>query len=421
MKKIRHRKTIKSAWRQFWQVLFYFTLKPFFALYFFIFHNLHFQRNHFKIPKGPVLFISNHHSNFDGFYLNIMFYWRIIHFVVNEELFITRLTSFVSRFLLGEVKRGVTDADVGFIFDLKRYVLEGRSVGLFPEGDIHFFGETLPIEKSLAKLAKMLGIPIVCLQVHGAHLRAPRCGNKAHRGKIVYEITDVIPQEMVKTSGMDALLNRMVTGIKVHENNYQRKVMTKMIGNRRAEWLELGLFLCPQCHDYETLKSEGNQLHCTHCNLEIHVNSYGFLEQKKGDLSATDFKNYDDCSKWNAWQLGELHRNVSMMNDNQTVFFAKDMHLQQTKVGRYFSLKSTPISCELTRNTLQIFASQHQKILTISLVDLQDCLVQYKDVLELIYAGNRYRISTKKRKWSAYLWAQTIQYLTTMNSPTKKI
>lgn len=419
MKKRTH--SFKSSWRQFWQVVFYFTLKPFFAVYFFIFHNLHFKHSHYKIPKGPVLFISNHHSNFDGFYLNIMFYWRIIHFVVNEELFITRLTSFISRFLLGEIKRGVTPSDVGFIFEMKRYVQEGRSVGLFPEGDIHFFGETLPIEPSLAKLAKMLNIPIVCLQVHGAHLRAPRCGNKAHRGKIVYEITDVIDQDSVHSLKVESLYHRMVEGIRVHENQYQRQAMTKMLGGKRAEWLELGLFLCPQCHDYETLISEGNILRCQHCGLEIFVNSYGFLEQKNGNLSLEAYTNFDDCSKWNAWQLGELKRNLNQSNGKEPIFTAKNMMFQQTKVGEFFNLKTIEVVAKLYHDHLQLIDLEQTVVLDIPLTDLSDCLVQYKDVLEFIHHQKRYRISTKKRKWSAYLWCQAILHLVSIKNAEKPL
>lgn len=413
--------SLKRLWRQIWQVIFYYTLKPIFAIYFFLFHNLHFKRNGWKIPKGPVLFISNHHSNFDGFYLNIMFYWRIIHFVVNEELFITKTTSFVSGFLLGEIKRGVTSTDVGFIREVKQYVQDGRSIGLFPEGDIHFFGETLPLETSLAKLAKLLRIPVVSLQVHGAHLRAPRCGNLAHRGKIVYEITDVIQAEEVRSLAVDQLFDRMVKGIQVHENNYQHKVMTKMIGGKRAEWMELGLFLCPQCHQFETFRSKGNRFKCQHCGVEVFVNSYGFFEQKNSISSSKAYTIFDDCSQWNDWQLGELKNHLNQIEGDDIIFVANEMMLQQTSIGQYFPLKYTTVTAELHPNYVRIKSQNQATLLDIPLVELTDYLVQYKDVLELVYQSSRYRISTKKRKWSAYLWQQAIHHLITRNQQEKTL
>ena len=124
------------------QVIFYTLLRPFVWFYVVVFQHVRFKRNNKKVPKKPVLFISNHLSNWDGIYANLMFPTHIIHFIVHDEMFKNKVLAFLSGTLLGEVKRGMSDSDITDVLMTKKLVKEGKSIGVYPEGDIDMFCRT---------------------------------------------------------------------------------------------------------------------------------------------------------------------------------------------------------------------------------------------------------------------------------------
>ena len=87
-------KKFKNFLKEFAQHLFYFLLRPFLWFYIVVFQHVRFKRNHKKVPKGPVLFLSNHLSNWDGIYINAMFWNRIVHFIVHDEMFKNKFLGF---------------------------------------------------------------------------------------------------------------------------------------------------------------------------------------------------------------------------------------------------------------------------------------------------------------------------------------
>ena len=42
-------------------------------------------------------------------------------------------------------------------------------------------------------------------------------------------------------------------------------------------------------------------------------------------------------------------------------------------------------------------------------------MLQYKDVLEVRFLKEKIRFSTKRRKWSAYLYWKALQYISKLN------
>ncbi|MCH3976435.1 MAG: 1-acyl-sn-glycerol-3-phosphate acyltransferase [Bacilli bacterium] len=393
---------------------FYYTLKPFFNLGFKLFHNLHYNHNGYKLPKGPLLFVSNHHSNYDGMYMDTMFYSRIIHFVVNEEMFYNRLTSFFSGWILGEIKRGMSPTDVSYIRELKRLVKKGRSIGLYAEGDISMFGDTLPVDMSLAKLAKMLDIPVVVMRITGAHLRAPRVANKARRSKITYTISDIIPQSDVRDMELNALYNRIVAGYSHHENAWQHENMVKLghARHRRAEWLELGLFRCPSCGQYQSLHCDDNDFYCDNCDFHTHVNQYSFFDYDATQMSRP-YPKFSDTSAWNDWQLEQLYNDLSLVNDpNQLIFSHDKIRFHTTKVGTFFRHKYITGTINLFGNRVELLNSKGRLIYTIPFDEkVIRCLVQYKDVYEIDRDDTRYRVWAHKRVFSGHLFVSATNYL----------
>ena len=56
----------------------------------------------------------------------------------------------------------------------KRIVQQGGSIGIFPEGNTSYSGQTVQILPATVKLIKMLKIPVIIMNIKGMYLSYPR-------------------------------------------------------------------------------------------------------------------------------------------------------------------------------------------------------------------------------------------------------
>lgn len=397
----------------FIRVCFYAVIKPIIWFYVVVFQHVRFHKKGFTVPKGPVLFVSNHLTNWDGLYLNCMFFNRIIRFIVHDDMFKNKFMAWCAKNLLGEVCRGRTNNSISDVKEMKRLASKGATVGLFPEGDIDMFGRTLPIGVSVAKYAKLLGIPIVLTKVQGACIRAPRWADKARHSKITYSITDVISVNDVKKLPTNELHNRILSGIVVDEYAYQNEKRVKQFpSKKRAEWLELGLFYCPNCKKFETLKSENDRVYCTNCCYEVKYNRYCNLEPINGALPFTVLTEWDDEQK------RVLNEKVKEYNSPAPFLQAQDLDFYQIDQSQYFKKPLYQANLSLYNDRLDINSKDGNISILLSSID--NVCLQYKDVLDLYYDNKKIRLRTKKRKWSAYLYVLAIKNLINKMQEEKK-
>ena len=305
-----------------------------------------------------------------------MFMTRVIHFIVHDEMFKNKFLAFVSGTLLGEVKRGVSDSDISDILMMKKLVKEGQSIGVYPEGDIDMFGRTLPVDISIAKFVKMMKVPVVVLRINGAGVRASRWSKYAHHNKIVYSIQEVLTKEQVQEMDLETLHKIITNGIKVDDFKYHVENKNKQrIGFARAEWLELGLYMCPKCHKLEVLSSKGDTVYCTNC----------------------DFK-------------AKYHRDCSLRNENNfSSSLTKLDDWQYDELKRYFKNNYQKTYLKIYKNHIEFLFNG--EVINVDIKNIKRVMLQYKDVLEVRFLKEKIRFSTKKRKWSAYLYWKALMYL----------
>lgn len=387
-----------------WQRVIYVIIETFTMLYGVIFQHVRFRFKGYRIPKGPIFVLSNHHSNWDPLYLAPMFYFKFIRFIAHDELFQNWFYSFVIKTCLGQVRRGMDEADPKPIFELMRIAKKGGSIGLFPEGDIDMFGQTLPFEKSVAKLAKSIKLPVVLTRITGAHIRAPRWRKYPYASKITYSVTDVIKPDQIASMSLDELYQRIYHGIHADEMLYQRHAKIVQIGFDRAKWLELGLFMCPQCKQLETLTSKNNDIYCSSCSFSAHFNRYSFFSYK-----GTPY--FTSTPTWDAWQRQELIQRLNQPS-SETILTSPVMDMFTCMVGEYFTTEPVgQVVLTLQHDCLCINNTRSSQTTIIPFSDLKYAQLRYKDVLEIRSGAQRYRFSTKQRIWSAYLWKIALNHL----------
>jgi 1-acyl-sn-glycerol-3-phosphate acyltransferase len=115
-------------------------------------------------PAGPKLIVANHPSTTDPFYLGLLFS-QPISLLIIESLFLIPVFGAFLRWS-GHIPvapgQGRTAFDAAY-----RRLLRGRSVALFPEGDLSpREGGCLPPRTGAARLALLTGVPVIPIGIY---------------------------------------------------------------------------------------------------------------------------------------------------------------------------------------------------------------------------------------------------------------
>lgn len=366
--------------------------------------NVRFNRNGFKVPKEPCLFLSNHASNWDGIYLEIMFPGRVIHFLVNEVVLRNKFLKFFMGALLGMVRRGEGKNDmtsVKNILDLKK---KGKNIGIYPEGDVDIWGRTLPIDDSISKLAKKLNMPIVLLRIDGAQLRTPRWVRMPRRSRICYNVTNVLSVEEIKNITTAELHQKILDGISYDEMKYQKESNTS-VGClfTRAEKLEYGLFWCPKCKALHTIHSQNNSVYCSNCDF------IATLDKKYRFHS--DFENTpDNPTEWADRQSAFIPEYVNNIPQDKPILMSQKIRMHLAPRRHFFNRRYTLGTLKLYRDRIEHYDKDKYKTV-IYLKDADKISLQLKGVCEIQTELLKIRFSRPAPIWSGYSWAEFANYL----------
>lgn len=245
--------------------------------------------------EPPFMLISNHVTNNDPFLITAASKHQPLAFVVSEHLAREGLVTRVLGVIAHTVPRPKAAAGAGAVKGILRQLRNGNPVVLFAEGDCTWDGVSAGIFPATGKLVKAAKVPLVTFRIENGYLVSPRWSDKPRRARThgslvrVYspdELAGMTPEEV------DAAIER-----DIYENVWERQISerTAIRSGRRAERLELALFICPECGRAGSLRSKGNTLFCGACGAEYPVDEYGFF---KGSRFRT-------VAEWDEWQRNE--------------------------------------------------------------------------------------------------------------------
>ena len=101
---------------------------------------------------------------------------------------------------------------------------------------------------------------------------------------------------MIANLSVEQILTRLTTLLAHDEIAWQQRRMIPFRATTRAEFLEIVLFICPQCHHIGRLHSSGNDCCCLDCGYRIHYNRHGLLETRNGTAR------FETLRDWCRWQ-----------------------------------------------------------------------------------------------------------------------
>jgi 1-acyl-sn-glycerol-3-phosphate acyltransferase len=354
--------------------------------------------------RPPYVLLANHNNFWDPFFITSIISDRI-YFVTSDMHFHNPARRWFLR-AVGAIPKTKFVSDLETIKNIMHIKQDRGIIGIFPEGRRSWDGHSLPPLFSTAKLVKLLKIPVIVPLLKGAYLSRPRWTNSKRSGKVVVEFKMGFSGEEVRSLPVDAIFERMSRLLCYSEWDFQRQHMIPFQNRRRAESLELTLFMCPHCRSLGSLRSRKHRFFCRSCGYSTQVNLYGFFEKLSEVLY---FENIRD---WNLWQLEELGKLLSAkkaQGSPEEIF--KDRQVWLYRGRRRNPLKKHHFgSLSLYVDRLE-FRTLKGERLRFPIPEVTGINVQDKERLEFYHGDCTYRFTFTGERVSAYKWLNALSIL----------
>lgn len=395
-----HYKEVKKPNRLWGKILLFFV-----SLYLNWKIDLNVSKNDTKDLIPPYLVLSNHVTYWDPFLVN-MFVGEPICYIAEAIYFRNPLF----RFILNSVGAIPKKRYMKQFLPVKRLLQakgNGRILAFFPEGERKWDGTTdLGSLNATAKLVKLLGVPVVTVNIKGGYLAYPRWAKMSRKGRVDLNYNLCLSKYECREMSLEKIRNRIRDYLSYDEVNYQRKECNKYTGRKLAENVEHLLFICPNCKSIDTLISHGNKLICQKCQYGVLYNQYGFLEGIQSKLY------FDNLRDWNYWQKDFL---VEYINEKYISAQNLEYILKDKEVSIFVGNFNHPFIYKGEGNLFLQKRELHFEDIkggrySFELREIIGLSVQFKAVLEFNYRENMYRFEFHNPHLSAYKWALAINF-----------
>lgn len=340
----------------------------------------------FRGEKGKAyLFLSNHQTGFDQFFVDLA-YSGPVYSVASEDIFSMGLFSKLLRFFVAPIPFKKSTQDVGAVKTCLRVAKEGGSIALFPEGNRTFSGRTGFIAPSVAKLAKAIKLPVAFLKIEGGYGVQPRWSDVVRKGKMRAFVSRVIEVDELTRLTADELYSVIVKEL------YSDECVSggEFISDKRAEFLERAIYLCPKCGISE-LVSNGNEIECKRCGIKARYAS-------DKTLSGVDCEfPFKTVGEWYDYQ-SEFMRSLRLSEQDGVIFSDGGAELYEVEFYKNKRLLKRDLTLKAYNDRFELSGTGFTRSLSFD-GDVSAVSVLGKNKLNIYYDGNKrvFQIKAGKR------------------------
>jgi protein-arginine kinase activator protein McsA len=239
-------------------------------------HHLQINKKGMEGLKPPYLLLCTHMAFLDFKVTTAAVFPHRSSYVVAIDGFIGR--EWLLRQAGGICKRKFTN-DIQLIRQIRHVLNEQESIlALYPEARYSLVGTTAVLPSSLGKMAKLLKVPVVVLNMHGNYLNSP-CWNLAKRNnRIEADLTKLFTvQELAETS-VETINEKIRKAFEYDEYAWQKMNNIVIDHPKRAEGLHKVLYKCPHCKSEFQMQTHNTQLGCKACGKTWEMTELGELK-----------------------------------------------------------------------------------------------------------------------------------------------
>lgn len=334
--------------------------------------------------KEPFILVANHTFAMDVVHVPLPFQITP-HIVASRDLFVHPFERFVITRIARCIMAPKGGGDVRTVRELFSALERGYPVLVFPEGDITFSGETGPVERGIAVLAKKAGLDVIACRVAGGHLSSPRWATAPRKNRTIelrYEM--VMSAEEVRAASPREVAAAIERALYLNDFERQKELMIPRPGARLAEGLDDLLYACPECGAFHSLEAKGNGLRCRNCGASGALDEYGFLHGFR----------FEDTVAWDRWQR-TLDRGLAATEFGSPGFLAANDYevLKRREIG--------PVEAAWRNGALELRGALDARL---PAAELKGVGLTMRSTLNFTHAGVDY-VLTLERKAPAFLRA----------------
>lgn len=217
-------------------------------------------------------------------------------------------------------------SDINLVKNIQKVMKRKGILVLYPEARYANVGTSSELPASTGKLVKMLGVPLVTINMKGNYLQSPIWNLKKRAGvKLDTTLTQVLTAKDVKTKTVEEINALISQHLAYDEYKYQLDNNMKITYKDRAKGLEMPLYQCVSCGTEFAMRGQGTKLSCNSCKATWEMDELGRLVktrdeavQKSKDTTnvGTELKAniYDKCKlhipDWYEWERTQVMKQI---------------------------------------------------------------------------------------------------------------
>ena len=268
------------------------------------------------------LVLANHQTPYDQFFIGMSFRTPV-YYLASEDIFEKKWVSAVIRWGVEPIPIVKNTTDLKAVRNCIQVAREGGTIAIFPEGNRTYSGKTEYMNPAIAKMAKMLKLPIALYRIEGGYGMQPRWGDGRRRGKLSASVSRIIEPEEYADLSDGELLAEIRNELAVNDC---RDTGNRYRSGKRAQYLERAAYVCPWC-GLAVFRSRGNRIRCESCGREV---EYGEDLRLKGAGCEFPFEWY---TEWYDWQNAFV-RKLDIGAYTETPAFRDEVDLYRVILGR---------------------------------------------------------------------------------------
>ena len=286
-----------------------------------------------KLEKGePAFYLMNHSSFIDLEIVATVMYPRPFNIITTTDAFVGK--DWLLR-AIGCIPTKKFVHDPLLVRDIKHSLKNLKSnVVLFPEASYTFDGTATPIPHTVAKLIKMLKVPVVMIRTYGAFARDPLYNNIQVREVEVSAREEYLlsPEDIDKMT-VEEIDEILIDRFNFDNFKWQQDNNVVIDEPTRADYLNRVLYKCPTCKKEGEMLGKGISIRCNACGKTHILNEYGYLESEDGN---PDFTHIPDWYRWEREEVrGEIERGEYSLDLEVDIMMTVDTkHLYRVGEGR---------------------------------------------------------------------------------------